>query len=205
MNFLILWEQIVSYYKDMTFYNFEVNAFQLLGFVFAFGIGGIAAVLIAYIAKKRTGRIVDPLLSRGAVSPQTAISAQDGGFSSPRALRMLIRGKMLRKTVSVIGDDEEATENAAEKDTKASKSKNKAPSVRELEAAAAARLLTCRFYIPEEKREQALRRFSGKRNSLASLIISVLLVAALAVGLYFCLPFILQLTDNFLTMVGGHE
>ena len=43
MNFLILWEQIVSYYKDMTFYNFEVNAFQLLGFVFAFGIGGIAA------------------------------------------------------------------------------------------------------------------------------------------------------------------
>lgn len=205
MNFLILWEQIVSYYKDMTFYNFEVNAFQLLGFVFAFGIGGIAAVLIAYIAKKRTGRIVDPLLSRGAVSPQTAISAQDGGFSSPRALRMLMRGKMLRKTVSVIGDDEEVAENAAEKDTKASKSKKKAPSVRELEAAAAARLLTCRFYIPEEKCSQAMRRFSGKRNSFVSLIISVLLVAALAVGLYFFLPLILQLTDNFLTMAGGSE
>ena len=208
MNFLILWEQIVSYYKDMTFYNFEVNAFQLLGFVFAFGVGGIAAVLIAYIAKKRTGRIVDPLLSRGAVSPQTAISAQDGGFSSPRALRMLMRGKMLRKTVSVIGDDEEAAENAeksAEKSTKNAKNKIKAPSVRELEAAAVARLLTCRFYIPEEKCSQAMRRFSGKRNSFVSLIISVLLVAALAVGLYFFLPLILQLTDNFLTMAGGSE
>lgn len=208
MNFLILWEQIVSYYKDMTFYNIEVNAFQLLGFVFALGIGGVAAIIIAYFAKKRTGKIIDPIIERGATSEKTAITAEEGGFASPRRLAMLTRGKMLRKTVCVIGDDAEDTENdakATENDAKVAKGKVKVPSVRELEAAAVARLMTCRFYIPEEKREQALRRFSGKRNSVISLILSVLLMIAIAVALYFFLPFVLKLTDNFLTMVGGNE
>ena len=209
MNFLILWEQIVSYYKDMTFYNIEVNAFQLLGFVFALGIGGVAAIIIAYFAKKRTGKIIDPIIERGAMSEKTAVTAEEGGFASPRKLAMLTRGKMLRKTVCVIGDDidngDSGEDASAEKDTKVAKGKVKAPSVRELEAAAVARLMTCRFYIPEEKTETALRRFSGKRNSVLSLILSILLIAACAVGIYFLLPFILQLIDNFLTMAGGNE
>ena len=209
MNFLILWEQIVSYYKDMTFYNIEVNAFQLLGFVFALGIGGVAAIIIAYFAKKRTGKIIDPIIERGAISEKTAITAEEGRFASPKRLAMLTRGKMLRKTVCVIGDDidngDRDKDASAEKDTKVAKGKVKVPSVRELEAAAVARLMTCRFYIPEERREQALRRFSGKRNSVISLILSVLLMIAIAVALYFFLPVVLKLTDNFLTMVGGNE
>lgn len=209
MNFLILWEQIVSYYQDLTFYNIEVNALQLLGFVFAFGISSIAAITIAYFAKKRTGCIVDPIIMRGALSEKTAITAEEGGFASVRKLSMLTRGKMLRKTVCVVGDDAnetaESVEGAEKKCEKAPKGKKKLPSVREMEAAAAARLMTCRFYIPEEKTETALRRFSGKRNSVLSLILSILLMAACAVGIYFLLPFILQLIDNFLTMAGGNE
>ena len=183
-----LWKLIVSYYSDLQFYNLSSeNTISLLYFVAAMGIGGIWAIIAAFITKRRTGRIVDPLLKRQAIDPATAISPADGGFKRQDLLLMLKRGSMLRRTVYAT-DPEKAEDEAA------------APT----KSAIIDCLKRMRFYIPDERRTEAERRYSAKRNGILSLIFSIAVVILLTVLVYLFLPIVLRMVDNFLNMTGGN-
>ena len=183
-----LWKLIVSYYSDLQFYNLSsVNTISLLYMVGALGIAGIWAVVAAFITKRRTGRIVDPLLSRQATDPASAISAADGGFARRDLILLLKRGSMLRKTV-------EATEPEGETEEESAPTKQ----------GIADCLSRMRFYIPEEKRDMAKRRYSAQDASIPSLIVSVVIILILTVAVYLFLPVILRMVDNFITMTGGN-
>lgn len=182
-----LWKLIVSYYSDLQFYNLSSeNTISLLYFVAAMGIGGIWAIIAAFITKRRTGRIVDPLLKRQAIDPATAISPADGGFKRQDLLLMLKRGSMLRKTVEATEPEGEAEESAATK------------------KGIADCLSRMRFYIPENRRDLAKRRYSTQDASIVSLIVSIVIILTLTVAVYFFLPVILRMVDNFITMTGGN-
>lgn len=183
-----LWKLIVSYYSDLQFYNLSSeNTVSLLYMVGALGVAGIWAAIAAFITKRRTGRIVDPLLKRQAVDSATAISPADGGFARRDLLLMLKRGSMLRKTV-------EATEpeGEAEKESEAT------------QKGIADCLMRMRFYIPENRRDLAKRRYSAEDASIPSLIVSVIIILVLTLAVYFFLPVILRMVDNFITMTGGN-
>ena len=181
------WKLIVSYYSDLQFYNLSSeNTISLLYFVAAMGIGGIWAIIAAFITKRRTGRIVDPLLKRQAIDPATAISAADGGFARQDLILMLKRGSMLRKTVEATEPEGEAEESAATK------------------KGIADCLSRMRFYIPENRRDLAKRRYSAQDASIVSLIVSIVIILTLTVAVYFFLPVILRMVDNFITMTGGN-
>lgn len=181
------WKLIVSYYSDLQFYNLDSeNTISLLYLVAALGIAGIWAVIAAFITKKRTGKIVDPLLLRQAVDPASAISPKDGGFARQDIVLLLKRGSMLRKTVEATEPEGEATESAPTR------------------KGIADCLNRMRFYIPEAKQDMAKRRYSAKDANLPSLIVSVLVILALTVAVYFFLPVILRMVDNFITMTGGN-
>lgn len=183
-----LWKLIVSYYSDLQFYNLSSeNTISLLYFVGAMGVAGIWAVVAAFISKRRTGRIVDPLLKRGAIDPASAISPADGGFSRQDTLLMLKRGSMLRKTVEATEPEGEAAE-------------ENAPTKKGI----ADCLSRMRFYIPESKRDTAKRRYSAQDASIPSLIVSLAIILVLTVAVYFFLPVILRMVDNFITMTGGN-
>ncbi len=182
------WKLIVSYYSDLQFYNLSSNnTVSLLYFVGAFGIAGIWTIFAAFITKRRTGRIVDPLLKRQAVDPASAISPAEGGFNRQNLLLLLKRGSMLRKTV-------EATEPEGESE-EASLPTNKG---------IADCLSRMRFYIPENKRDMAKRRYSAQDANIPSLIVSVIIILVFTVVVYFFLPVILRMVDNFITMTGGN-
>ena len=183
-----LWKLIVSYYSDLQFYNLSFDdTISLLYFVGAMGVAGIWAVIAAFITKKRTGRIVDPLLLRNAIDPASAISPADGGFMRHDILLLLKRGSMLRKTVEATEPEGEAEEGSA-------------PTKKGI----ADCLSRMRFYIPENKRDMARRRFSAKDATVPSLIISIGIILLLTVTVYFFLPVVLRMVDNFITMTGGN-
>ncbi len=183
-----LWKLIVSYYSDLQFYNLNSdNTISLLYFVGAMGIAGIWAVTASFITKRRTGRIVDPLLKRRAIDPESAISPADGGFAKQDLLLLLKRGSMLRKTV-------EATEPEGKTDEGSAPSKK----------AIADCLSRMRFYIPENRRDTAKRRYSAQDANVPSLIVSIIIILVFTVVVYFFLPVILRMVDNFITMTGGN-
>ena len=79
------------------------------------GRNGWIMILIALVAsffyKQTTARIVWGLLGREALAPESAITAEEGGFSGARYLRALRPRSMLRKTVVVLppeGEEESA-------------------------------------------------------------------------------------------------
>ena len=181
-----LWKLIVSYYSDLKFYNLSSeNTISLLYLVGALGVAGIWAVFAAFITKKRTGKIVDPLLAREAIDPASAISPEDGGFMRQDILLLLKRGSMLRKTVEATEAEGEAEESAPTK------------------KGIADCLSRMRFYIPENRRDMAKRRFSAKDATIPSLIVSIAAILLLTVIVYFFLPVVLRMVDNFITMTGG--
>ncbi|MBE6641619.1 MAG: hypothetical protein E7619_08530 [Ruminococcaceae bacterium] len=183
-----LWKLIVSYYSDLVFYNLDVDPIALLSLVFAMGVAGIWAVIAAYVAKKKAGAIIDPILDRHATDEQTAISPKEGGFAAPHVLIRLEKGSMLRKTVRCTGAEEP-------EEVK----KGSAPTKKDVLAGLAA----MRYYIPEEKRETAMRRYSAKKTTLLTVLFSIAVMLVLTVATYFFLPVILRMLDNFLTMTGG--
>ncbi len=182
------WKLIVSYYSDLQFYNLSSeNTVSLLYMVGALGVAGIWAVVAAFITKRRTGKIVDPLLKRQAIDLASAISPADGGFLRQDLLLMLKRGSMLRKTV-------EATEPEGESSEKSAPTKK----------GIADCLSRMRFYIPENRRDMAKRRYSAQDATIPSLIVSVIIILVLTLAVYFFLPVILRMVDNFITMTGGN-
>jgi hypothetical protein len=130
---------------------------------------------------------VDPLLGRHAHDEATAITPEEGKFDKPSLLMLLKRGSMLRRTVYAT-DPEKAEDEAA------------APT----KSAMIDCLRRMRFYIPDERRTEAERRYSAKRNGILSLIFSIAVVIALTVLVYLFLPIVLRMVDNFLNMTGGN-
>ena len=58
-----------------------------------------------------------------------------------------------------------------------------------------------RLYIPEELKYRAELRFDKKGNGVAGLVLTAVLTVALAILLIKLMPDILQLVDNFISMV----
>ena len=102
-------------------------------------------------------------------------------------LLLLKRGSMLRKTVEATEPEGEAEEGSA-------------PTKKGI----ADCLSRMRFYIPENRRDLAKRRYSAQDASIVSLIVSIVIILTLTVAVYFFLPVILRMVDNFITMTGGN-
>lgn len=185
-----LWKLIVSYYSDLDFYNLEFSdPMRLFYFVGAFAVGGVASVIAAYVSKRRTGKIVDPLLGIHAHDEATAITPEEGKFDKPSLLILLKRGSMLRRTVQATDPEQSEDEGEAVAPTK---------------SAIIGCLRRMRFYIPDERRSEAERRYSAKRNGILTLAFSIAVVILLTVLVYLFLPIVLRMVDNFLNMTGGN-
>lgn len=146
----------------------------LTAIIFAVCAGVILAALYNFYIRRVPGGVVHLLLSRNALSPETALSAEELGLlDHPFALWELLRGVSLRRIVCAVSDGEEAEEEAAP-DAKT------------------------RFYIPEDKKYRAEVRFAQKGNGAAGLILTCALTALLGIILLKLIPVVLAMVDNFL-------
>ena len=136
--------------------------------------GVILAALYNFYIRYVPGGVVRLLLSRGALSPETALSAEELGLlEKPFALWELLRGVSLKHIVCAVTEAEDAD---AEQELSAQ----------------------TRFYIPEEKKYRAEIRFEQKGNGLMGLVLTATLAVVLCIVLIKLTPAVLAMVDNFL-------
>ena len=150
------------------------TAKTLSAVILAICAGVILAALYNFYIRQVPGGVVRLLLSRDALSPEKALSAEELGLlEKPFALWELLRGVSLRHTVCAVNDAEGAD------------------GEQELNA-------KTRFYIPEEKKYRAEIRFEQKGNDAMGLVITCVLTAVLGILLIKLIPVVLAMVDNFL-------
>ena len=174
------WEAVVSYYSDLRLENLPISEPEnLLWVILGLYIGMVFALLASFLVRSRLGTIVDSLVDRGAVTPETAVTPAEGGFDRPSFLRELRQGKLLRKTICAVLPEEQEKTASDPLDS----------------------LRTARFYLPADRCVTAQKRFSRKGNGLGAILLAFALITVSAVLLYLLLPLLLQLSDNAITML----
>ncbi len=152
----------------------------LSAIILAICAGVILAALYNFYIRHVPGGVVRLLLSRGALSPETALSAEELGLlDKPFSLWELLRGVSLRHIVCAVSAQEGEEEGDGE----------------EGDGEADAQT---RFYIPEDKKYRAEARFEQKGNGVMGLVITCALAVVLAIVLIKLMPVVLAMADNFM-------
>ena len=142
--------------------------------IIAICVGVVLAALYNFYIRRVPGGVVRLLLSRGALSPESALSAEELGLlEKPFSLWELLRGISLRHIVCAVQESETDGEEA------------------EINA-------QTRFYIPEDKKYRAEIRFEQKGNGAMGLAITCGLSVVLCIALIKLIPVVLALIDGIL-------
>lgn len=177
----------------------HATAKTLSTLVIAACLGVILAALYNFYIRRVPGGVVRLLLSREALSPETALSAEELGLlDKPFALWELLRGVSLRHTVCAVAsasadeDEKQPAEGgeASEQDGNVSR-KKKTATEPDFDA-------QTRFYIPEDKKYRAELRFSREGNGAGGLALTCALTLVLGVALLKLIPVALTMVDKFL-------
>lgn len=156
------------------------NGSGKLSFILLTAVIGIVVACIAMLWQiKVPGKLVRKLSAREAVGEDKALSAAELGYTKEWLLRFLLsENTALRKYVGVTG---------AERDKKG----------KEI-------LTASSLYLREETKERAELRYNKKNASTGTLIIAIVLFSALAVAMYFIIPDLIKMLENFIgTLKGG--
>ena len=146
------------------------TARTLTAVILAICAGVILAALYNFYMRRVPGGVVRLLLSRKALSPETALNAEELGLlDKPFALWELLRGVSLRRIVSVVNDEDTDEPDAH-----------------------------TRYYIPEDLKYRAEVRFEQKGNGAVGLAVTCALTVVLAVVLLKLIPVVLAMVDNFM-------
>lgn len=177
-------------YSNLNFGNGIISLEMVITAIF---IGAVLAAFAAVYNKRILGNFVWALLKSGATSKETAKTIYELKFEKNPFLRGALRdGTTFRRTVLSTDDVvQEPTDNETEKGRKKENINPRRP----------IELKTARFYIPEQRRYRAEIRYHRKGTDWITFTLSVLIFAALAVGVYYILPEILTLLDNLITEI----
>ncbi len=165
--------------------------------VVAVCLGVILAALYNYYVRQVPGGVARLLLSRGALSPDTALNAEELGLlEKPFALWELLRGVSLRHIVCAVTAPEESEQAPAEGEEpqevqSATAKKKKYAANPEYDA-------QTRFYIPEARKYRAEIRFEKKGNGAVALVLTCACAIALGVLLIKLIPAVLAIVDGMM-------
>lgn len=163
--------------------------------------GGLAiGALCSFFHRRSIGRLIRRLVAAGANTPETAITLEEAGHPKDPVLRYVLRsGAPLRSVILCANEDEFVRR--APSDSRGARGLRKLFSV-EGEEKVVTDFRRARFYLPEELRIAAETRYDDKGTSVPSLLVSLVLIAAVAAAALYLLPELLTMLDNFLTMLG---
>lgn len=167
--------------------------------VLAICLGVILAALYNFYIRRVPGGVVRLLLSREALSPETALTpAELGLLDKPFALWELLRGVSLRHIVCAVtkpGTDESEKEPAEDGEAQA---RENAPKKKKKGSDEPIFDAETRFYIPEDRKYRAQVRFEKEGNGLGGLALTCVCTFALGVALIKLIPVVLAMIDNFM-------
>ncbi|MBE6556016.1 MAG: hypothetical protein E7663_07330 [Ruminococcaceae bacterium] len=199
--------------KDYEHFRFTESAAKTtVTVVFGFCIGIILASLLVCYQRNLPGAFVRALLRQGALSKESAKSAEELGFLKSVLIKAELRfGSMLKKVVVIVHADgssvldsepsEPADKNGGEHRDKAADKREEdeqtLPSI-PMQKMTAAEYTACRFYIPEALKYRAEVRYEREGNGPLQVVITSVLAIALGVLILRLLPFFLSVIDGLL-------
>ena len=179
--------------------------------VLAVCLGVILAALYNFYVRRVPGGVARLLLSREALSPEKALTAEELGLlDKPFALWELLRGVSLRHIVCAVtkevptapeeseGEKEVAEDAEAIAANAEAEEAQSAPDAQAKTAAESSFDAQTRFYIPEDKKYRAQVRFEKEGNGVGGLVLTCVCTFALGVLLIKLIPVVLAMVDNFM-------
>ncbi len=181
-------------YDNLVFYN-RIQSFKLV--LFAVWLGIIIGISYSYYTKDYLGRLVRRLLKNEALSPEKAMTLKKLGYKHTFPLSIhLKKGGILSRYVSTANGNEAISVKEKNKKFKKIRSLFGISDVTEKYD-----FSSLRFYIPEEKKYKADVRFEKKGSNPAWFLTWTIVITALAVLVYFLVPELVTMLDNFITIL----
>lgn len=206
-----LWEYIESTYFSPEMPYLENISFgtgtlvTLRTILIGLTVGVIAASLLTLFNKRYIGGFIRKMISEGCVTPEGAKTLGELGFLRHVAVRSAIKsGGNLSTWVRCVEEDEFIAEldRKREEFEEAHKDEKKPPKFKAVEFKR--NCSTMHFYIPEDKKELAERKFNPKGANLLSVMLVCIIALLLCAGLSFALPELIKMMDNFVSVVNGN-
>ncbi len=181
-------------YENFELYNPTISIEMLIWSIGAgVGLGAVAA----YLRRDVMGKAARILLKREADTPEKALTLAEMGCEKNILIRLGLReeGSLRREIVCANADDFQP------------RTPGKFRAVlrkifsRDPELPAKLDFATARFYLPEANKFRAEERYNAKGQTLPRLILALGLIALVCAGAVFVIPELMQMLDNFITIV----
>ncbi len=172
-------------YQNFSFSSVPENTLKII--VLGICIGIVVGTVAAVVYKTITHSFIRTLVKNEIHTPEKAKRIDDLDFIGKLYIKNELKYsyKTMRRYVICANEEDFIKKKETEKDS----SFKKLPVDQGL------------FYLPEEKKIEAELRFSEVRNPVGSIVITTALAGAAAYFALFAAPELLQMLDNFITMV----
>ena len=165
----------------MYFWELLANGSSLELAIWGMYFGVVLACLLALYEKRVIGKFVRTLLQKGALSPETAMTLADLGYEKNPFIKRSLRGKTALSTLVYIPGEE----HGLPEDPASDEELHPIPAIRgKLDFTGT----NTKFYIPAPLRHRAAIRFEQHGTHLMSVVVAIILFAAVAILLVWGLP-----------------
>jgi len=153
--------------------------------------GLIIGLIYSYSTRIAAHRLTKALISGGHNTPETAVTLSQLGVKSKFKLRRMLKsGRVIRRVVlcANVAEMQDPTPTRLKKFWFTKFLGQELPQKTDFKVA--------QFYIPEENRISAEVRYSREGMSPAALVITVVVIIAVAIGAMLVVPELLTMTEN---------
>lgn len=205
-----LWEYFVDkyftldmpYLENLSIGSSALNTIRLL--IVGITVGIIIASISTVYSKRYIGDFVRKLLYEECFDANSAKTLYDLGYLKSPGVRGVIKsGGSLSRWVRCVEEDEFMTEIGKKREEFAESHKNdtKPPKFKEPEFKRDCN--TMHFYIPEDKKYAAEVKFDSKGANFISLLLVIIVSVAICAFVFYMLPDVIKMVDNFITIING--
>ena len=183
------------YYYD----NFDINvndvSFKLI--IWGLYIGIVLGTLGSVIFRHYSGKIIKSLVRSSANSEETAKTLRELGLNkSPFVRGYLKDDSLIRRSVMICDDPYKSAEHGKIKKFWYEKFlRTPVPMSIDFNKA--------KFYLPEENRIAAELRFKEEKHPVRNFVLSAVILSAVALFAAFAIPELLQMLDNFISLINA--
>ena len=206
-----LWEYFVDryfsldmpYLENINISSTTLNTLRLLIVGLTFGI--IITAISTIFNKRYVGDFIRKLLYEECYDANSAKTLYELGYLKSPSIRSMIKtGGSLSRWVRCVEEDEFLAEQDAKRAEfeEAHKGDPNKPKFKEAEFKR--ELNTMHFYLPEGKKYAAEIKFDATGANLGSAILVIILAILLSAFMFYMLPDVIKLIDNFITVMKGN-
>lgn len=203
-----LWDYFINKYFTMNHgpydnINLSNPLFSATTVIVCLFIGVIIASAIAIFNKRVLGDFVRSVIRNGATSPEKAMTLEALGYLKNSAVRSALKRRgALRSTVRCVEDDRaDLAAGIPIRMRMAELYPDVVPAPESKAKPGRTDLNAAHFFIPEAEKYTAEVRYEKKGTNWLVFFITVIVCLFAISAIFFVLPELLQMLDNFITMV----